>query len=305
MVMAEKDVVIIGGGPAGMAAAIWCADLGLSHCLLEKDGATGGQLHKIYNPIPNYPGEKTIAARDLAEKFAGHATALGGEMRTRAHVVSLDERSLMVGLDSGERLQAKAIVLATGVRRRRLGLPGETELVGVLESGAKQAAEVANARVAIVGGGDAAFENALILAKYASEVTVIHHSDKFRARREFFDPVSRDPKIKIIKASVVKELVGEEGKLKDIVLDGKNGTQRIAADFLLVRIGVAPNSELLKDPVKLDGKGYVIIDANCETNVEMLFAIGDVASPLSPTIATAVGQAATAIKVIKSRLVAS
>jgi len=305
MVMVEKDVLIIGCGPAGMAASIWCSDLGLSHFALEKEDSTGGQLHKIYNPITNYPGIRSIAARDLAGSFAEQVTAMGGEMRASSSVISVDGSSLTAELASGEKLWAKAIVLATGVRRRRLDLPGEAELRGVLESGAKQAAETAGARVAIVGGGDAAFENALILSKYASEVTLIHHSDRFRARAEFLDPVRRDPKIKIIESTVVRELVGEKGDLKEIGLDGKNGTQRIPTDFLLVRIGVAPNSELVKGFVNLDAKRYVITDATCETGVEMVFAIGDVASPLSPTIATAVGQAATAIKVIKMRLAKS
>ncbi len=298
----KKDVLIIGGGPAGMAASIWCADLKLAHLMLEKEASTGGQLHKIYNPITNYPGIRTTNARELAENIAKQTAALGGEMRTNSSAVSIDARSMSVELASGESLQAKAIVLATGVRRRRLDLPGEAELAGVLESGAKQATETAGARVAIVGGGDAAFENALILAKYASEVTVIHHSDKFRAREQFLEPARQDPKIKILGSCVVRELVGQNGVLKELVLEGKDGTQHIAVDRLLVRIGVVPNSELVKGFVGLDAKGYVVTDANCETNAAMIFAVGDVASPLSPTIATAVGQAATAIKVIKARL---
>jgi len=298
----KKDVLIIGGGPAGMAASIWCADLKLAHLMLEKEASTGGQLHKIYNPIANYPGIWTTNARELAENIAKQTAALGGEMRTNSSAVSIDARSMSVELASGESLQAKAIVLATGVRRRRLDLPGEAELAGVLESGAKQAAETAGERVAIVGGGDAAFENALILAKYASEVTVIHHSDKFRAREQFLEPARQDPKIKILGSCVVRELVGQNGVLKELVLEGKDGTQRIAVDRLLVRIGVVPNSELVKGFVGLDARGYVVTKATCETNSALIFAVGDVASPLSPTIATAVGQAATAIKVIKARL---
>lgn len=305
MATAEKDVLIIGGGPAGLAASIWCSDLGLSHFVIEKEDSTGGQLHKIFNPITNYPGIEKITARDLEENFADQAKALGGEIRARSGVVSLDADRMVVELGSGESMQAKAIVLATGVRRRRLDLPGEADLAGVLESGAKQAAETSNARVAIVGGGDAAFENALILAKNASAVTVIHHSDKFRARAEFLDPARTNPKIEIVGNAVVKALIGENGRLKEIVLEGKNGERRIETDYLLARIGVVPNSELVKGSVKLDAKGYVATDANCETNLSMIFAVGDVAAPLSPTIATAVGQAATAIKVIKSRLASS
>lgn len=298
----EKDVVIIGCGPAGMAASIWCADLGLSHIAAEKGSAFGGQLSKIFQPITNYPGIASIDSRGLADALIGQAEAVGGDLRAKSDVISIDPNRLTVELASGVQLTTKAIVLATGVRRCRLDLAGETELEGILESGAKQAAETANARVAVVGGGDAAFENALILSKFASEVTVIHHSSRFRAREQFLEPARRDPKIRIIESAVVRELVGHNGKLKALTVDGRDGIMQIDADFLLVRTGVVPNSELIASFAKLDPKGYAVIDANCETTAAMIFAVGDVASPLAPTIPTAVGQAATAIKVIRQRL---
>ena len=302
MASVEKDVVIIGGGPAGMAAAIWCADLGLSNIVLERDDSTGGQLKKIFQPVRNYPGIREIDSRKLADEFAEQAKALGGDLRIDSSVASIDPEALRVELASGDWIKAKAVVLATGVRRRRLDLPGETELSGVLESGAKQAAETTNARVVVVGGGDAAFENALILAKFASEVTLVHHSSHFRARAEFLEPVRQNPKIKIIENAVVTDLFGSEGKLQAVGLEDPTGVQRIETDFLLVRTGVMPNSELVEGSVTRDAKGYVIIDANCETSASMIFAIGDVAAPAAPTIATAVGHAAISIKVIRSRI---
>lgn len=302
MASVEKDVVIIGGGPAGMAAAIWCADLGLSNIVLERDDSTGGQLKKIFQPVRNYPGIRKIDSRKLANEFAEQAKALGGDLRIDSSVASIDPEALRVELASGDWIKAKAVVLATGVRRRRLDLPGETELSGVLESGAKQAAETTNARVVVVGGGDAAFENALILAKFASEVTLVHHSSHFRARAEFLEPVRQNPKIKIIENAVVTDLFGSDGKLQAVGLEDPTGVQRIETDFLLVRTGVMPNSELVEGLVTRDAKGYVIIDANCETSASMIFAIGDVAAPSAPTIATAVGHAAISIKVIRSRI---
>ncbi|MCC6452634.1 MAG: NAD(P)/FAD-dependent oxidoreductase [Acidobacteria bacterium] len=302
MASVEKDVVIIGGGPAGMAASIWCSDLGLSNIVLERGDSTGGQLKKIFQPVRNYPGIQEIDSRKLADEFAEQAKALGGDLRIDSSAASIDPKALRVELASGEWIKAKAVVLATGVRRRRLDLPGETELSGVLESGAKQAAETTNARVVVVGGGDAAFENALILAKFASEVTLVHHSSHFRARAEFLEPVRQNPKIKIIENAVVTDLFGSDGKLQAVGLKDPSGVQRIETDFLLVRTGVMPNSELVEGLVTWDARGYVIIDANCETSAPMIFAIGDVAAPSAPTIATAVGHAATAVKVIKARL---
>lgn len=302
MASVEKDVVIIGGGPAGMAASIWCSDLGLSNIVLERDDSTGGQLKKIFQPVRNYPGIREIDSRKLANEFAEQAKALGGDLRIDSSAASIDPEALRVELASGEWIKAKAVVLATGVRRRRLDLPGETELSGVLESGAKQAAETTNARVVVVGGGDAAFENALILAKFASEVTLVHHSSHFRARAEFLEPVRQNPKIKIIENAVVTDLFGSDGKLQAVGLEHPSGVQRIETDFLLVRAGVMPNSELVEGIVTRDAKGYVIIDANCETSASMIFAIGDVAAPSAPTIATAVGHAAISTKVIRSRI---
>lgn len=302
MASVEKDVVIIGGGPAGMAASIWCADLGLSNIVLEREDSMGGQLKKIFQPVRNYPGIREIDSRKLADEFAEQAKALGGELRIDSSAASIDPEALRVELASGGEIKAKAVVLATGVRRRRLDLPGETELSGVLESGAKQAAETTNARVVVVGGGDAAFENALILAKFASEVTLVHHSSHFRARAEFLEPVRQNPKIKIIENAVVTDLFGSEGKLQAVGLEDPTGVQRIETDFLLVRTGVMPNSELVEGSVTRDAKGYVIIDANCETSASMIFAIGDVAAPSASTIATAVGHAAISIKVIRSRI---
>ena len=302
MASVEKDVVIIGGGPAGMAASIWCSDLGLSNIVLERDDSTGGQLKKIFQPVRNYPGIREIDSRKLADEFAEQAKALGGDLRIDSSAASIDPEALRVELASGEWIKAKAVVLATGVRRRRLDLPGETELSGVLESGAKQAAETTNARVVVVGGGDAAFENALILAKFASEVTLVHHSSHFRARAEFLEPVRQNPKVKIIENAVVTDLFGSDGKLQAVGLEDPSGVQRIETDFLLVRTGVMPNSELVEGIVTRDAKGYVIIDANCETSAPMIFAIGDVAAPSAPTIATAVGHAAISTKVIRSRI---
>ena len=302
MASVEKDVVIIGGGPAGMAASIWCSDLGLSNIVLERDDSTGGQLKKIFQPVRNYPGIREIDSRKLADEFAEQAKALGGDLRIDSSAASIDPEALRVELASGEWIKAKAVVLATGVRRRRLDLHGETELSGLLESGAKQAAETTNARVVVVGGGDAAFENALILAKFASEVTLVHHSSHFRARAEFLEPVRQNPKVKIIENAVVTDLFGSDGKLQAVGLEDPSGVQRIETDFLLVRTGVMPNSELVEGIVARDAKGYVIIDANCETSAPMIFAIGDVAAPSAPTIATAVGHAAISTKVIRSRI---
>lgn len=298
------DVVIIGGGPAGLSAAAWCSDLGLSAVLIEEADTPGGQLHLINNPIANYAGLAAANGREFAAKLLDWEKqfAFLRLIGTRAESVSAEPFSVRTA--KGEEFRPSAVILATGVSRRKLGLAGEEELVGkgVLRSGAGQREEARGKHVIIVGGGDAALENAVLLSEFAKRVTVVHRSREFRARPEFLAKAKASANVDFKTETYVTAIRGEEIFEGVNVAEPGGAGDSIDADLLLVRIGFKPNSELLRGLAELDVSGYVQVDVNSETSIPMIYACGDVANPISPTISTAAGMGATAAKAIKARL---
>ena len=302
------DVVIIGGGPAGMAAALWCADLGLESILFEGSREIGGQLLKIHNRIDNYIGLKTSNGREMRDVFAGQIAAARTVTRSSALVTGIDVNGMSVLLADGSVVPGRSLIIATGVRRRKLGIPGEDEFVGrgVLDSGAASRDRVHGKRVVVVGGGDAAFENALILAENAVSVTLLHRTVKFSAREEFISNAMQNAKIEIV-GNVQLTRINGDAAVDEVeylsLVTGKTTT--IPADAVVIRIGVEPNSEVLPPEIELDDRGYVVTDKMCMTSVPLVFAIGDIANPLAPTINGAAGDAATAVKAAYRLLAAS
>lgn len=300
----QFDVIIVGGGAAGIAAAVWCDDLDLTSCIIERSSDLGGQLHWIHNPIGNYPGATFRDGSESARRFKDSILGRRVVVMTDARVIGIDAKATNVELDGGQVISGKAIVFATGVRRRKLLVPGEEEFAGrgILGSGSRDRHEASGSIAAVVGGGDAALENALILADHAEKVFLVHRREGFSARKEFINAVGEQKRIEPVLGAQVKEFGGSE-KLKFIDLDrGSAGSQRLAVDKAVVRVGVEPNSDLLKGSVVLDGSGYVVVDRLGRTSVPNIYAIGDVACPESPTIASAVGSAATAIKDLASSI---
>jgi thioredoxin reductase (NADPH) len=284
-----------------MSAAQWCCELGIEAVLIESAGVLGGQLPRIYNPINNVLGLEVSNGREMQESFLASVARRAFDRRTGSPVTELDTDEKAATIAGGEVIRASALILATGVRRRKLGIAGEETFrgKGILESGAKEHEGVEGKRVLIVGGGDAAIENALILADHASRVIVSHRRSEFTARKEFLDAARRHPRIEFITGDVPEEITGgdrvEYVGLKN-AYTGKS--YKLPVDNVLIRIGVEPNSELVRDQVKLNDRGYVSIDSQCRTSVEGVFAAGDVANPISPTISSAVGHGATAAKAV-------
>ena len=296
----QFDVIIVGGGPAGMAAALWSDELELASCLIDPASNFGGQLHWIHNPISNYPGATYNNGEAVYRALSKSLSSRKFTQMSDSRVASIDHMSVAVTLDDGRDISAKAIVLSTGVRRRRLGVPGESEFKGrgVLESGSRDKGEASGRSAAVVGGGDAALENALILSEFAEKVYLIHRRDEFSAREEFVKAVSRNGRIEVILNARVKEFGGSE-LLEFVDLElASGGSSRIAVDNAVVRIGVQPNSELVQGIAELDRSGYVDVDRQGQTSASGIYAIGDVANPMSPTISTATGSASSAIKSI-------
>ncbi len=296
------DVIIIGGGPGGLSAAQWCADLGMKAIVLEKEAEFGGQLLWTFNSINNYLGTKQTTGRELRDRFVEHVESTGLiERMCGVEIASVNLANKTVCLTDGKQFLSKAIIIATGVRRRKLGVPGEKEFAGrgVLESGAKSLNSIVGKTVAIVGGGDAALENALILSKTAEKVIIIHRRGQFSARPDFIERVSTQTKIASIYNSTIIEIFGNT-TVTAIELQNTASSQRsqISVDAVLIRIGVVPNTELFHGQIPFTGPEYIGIDTYSATTVPGIYAIGDVASPLSPTIANAVGQGSAAAKAI-------
>jgi thioredoxin reductase (NADPH) len=300
------DVAIIGGGVAGISAALWCDDLGLSAVLLEEKSELGGQLLWVHNEIKNYLGREARNGRELRDAFVEQSAKRRFELLLSAPVAAVDLQKREILTADGARISARALVIATGVRRRRLQVAGETEFAGrgIIESGKKDAARVAGKRVLIAGGGDAAFENALILAETSAQVTLVHRGKNFRAREEFTEKAKNQPKIDILTETAVEKIGGSDERVESVgLINLANGEKRsLAVDAVLIRIGVEPNTELLRGKLKLDRDGYIEVDRDGATTAPGVYAAGDVANPVAPTINSAAGTGATVVKAIFSLL---
>ncbi len=295
------DVIIIGGGAAGVSAALWCDELQLKTLLLEAGSELGGQLLRIYNPIKNHLGIETENGRELRDIFLKQIKNRQFDVRLKSEIEQIDLQSKTVTLIGGKNFRARTIIVATGVRRRKLNVEGEEEFTGrgIIESGKRDANLVRNKKVCVIGGGDAALENALILAETASKVTLIHRRKSFRARAEFIEQAENNRKIKILTETILQKIVGGE-KVEAVELKDLNTKEKFTVNVqaVIFRIGVEPNTEFLHGRVALDENGYIKINQNCETNVKGIFAVGDVANPLAPTVSSAVGMGATAVKTL-------
>ena len=299
------DVIIIGAGPAGLSAASWCDELGLDTLLLEQAEQVGGQLHSIFNPIRNYLGCDARDGQELLQAFTGNLEKAEFDQWTQTSIESVNLRARTISLRSGEQLQAIAIIIATGVRRRELGIDGEKQFIGkgIIESGSRDKQSFAGRDVCVVGGGDAAAENALLLADVCPTVTLVHRGKKLRARREFTEQLQANHCITVFTESVLTRIIGDD-EVQAVEILRKDGLKpfQLAVRGVLIRVGVEPNTELFRDQLALDEQGYVAVNRDQETNLDFVFAIGDVSNPLSPTISSAIGAGATAAKVIASRL---
>ncbi len=299
------DVIIIGAGPAGLSGALWCDELGLDTIVLEQNEQTGGQLHSIYGPVENYPG---VRANNGSEFFARFSEGVGEaefDLWTNSEIESVDLKAKRVRLRSGEELQSISIIIATGVRRRQLGIPGEAEFVGhgIIESAKRDRDAFAGRDVCVIGGGDAAAENALLLAEVCPTVTLVHRSKALRARQTFVQQLQGQHCITVFPESVVTRILGNN-EVAAVEIRRKDALKpfQMAVQGVVIRIGVEPNTDHFRGQIQLDDAGYAVVTSQQETNVANVFAIGDVSNSLAPTISGAAGAGATAAKVIASRL---
>lgn len=284
---------------------MWCDELGLDTLVIERGAEVGGQLLRVYNPVGNYLGLRAENGRELCDRFKEQVEESDFDLWTEAEIESVDLQAHRVRLRSGEDLRAIGIIIATGVSRRRLNVPGEEALKGrgVAESGVGDRDMLSGKDVCVVGGGDAAAENALMLAEVCPTVTLVHRGTTLRARREFAERLKSEHRVTVFTEATLERIIGDE-RVEAVEIRRKGALKpfQVAVQGVLIRIGVEPNTELFREQLRTDERGYVMVTSEQETSIENVFAIGDVSNPLAPTIAGATGAGATAAKVIASRL---
>ncbi|KEO81658.1 NAD(P)/FAD-dependent oxidoreductase [Tumebacillus flagellatus] len=304
---ARTDVLILGGGPAGLSAAIWCKRLGMEHLLLEQAEELGGQLHVIHNEIFDYPGLWAANGLEVKRVFEENVRRVGCALQTGAKVLAIDVAQGVLwwqlpeqrGTRDVSELRFQSLILATGSADRRLGVPGEAEMIerGEVYSASRDRGFFSGKKVAVAGGGDRALEGALLLADSGAHVTLIHRSERFRARREFRSRVMGHPGIELLTYAQVTGVLGTERVTGVEVMLSGGERRRLAAEALFVRVGVEPNSHLVRGQVETDEDGFVKVDEVGQTSAETVFAVGDVCTrPVYSSIAKAVGHGMTAAK---------
>ncbi len=291
------DLIILGGGPAGLTAGIYAMRAALKTVLIEK-GVPGGQV-AITKDVENYPGFIEIGGFELCEKFLQHAKHYDLEIVEKEAVSTepgIEYHS--VRLVDGTVLRSHAVILAAGGTAQKLTIPGEDENFG---KGVSYCATCdgfffRNQTVAVVGGGDTALEDALYLAKITSKVYLIHRRDAFRGSRILQQRVFAEPRIEILYNTVATEVLSNEKGVRGLALkDTLTGAERaIDTDGVFIFVGFKPNNLIVPAGVKLSTSGYVVTDEKCETTIPGLFAVGDLRQKYANQIVLAAADGCTA-----------
>lgn len=291
------DLIIIGGGPAGLAAAIYAGRSRLKTLIIEKM-VLGGQASNAYF-IENYPGfPDGISGAELGRKMTEQANKLGLQViwGNAVKLKTADRKQLEVQVD-GQTLKGKAVILATGSENQKLAVPGEEEFRGrgVSYCATCDGAFYKNKNIMVAGGGNSAIEEALFLTRFAAKVSVVHRRDELRADKILAERAKGHPKIYFFWHSAIEEIKGEKFVKEAILKDLTTGKKLIVpVDGIFIYIGSKPGSDLVKDLVKLDEQGYIITDDKMKTSLEGIFAAGDVRRKNLRQIVTAAADGASA-----------
>lgn len=290
----ERDIIIVGGGPAGLTAAIYCSRANLKTVVLEEQ-SIGGQI-VFTTDIENYPGfPDGVIGPELGSLIEKQAKRFGAEISYET-LKQIDVDKKRVHTDKNV-YSCKALILAMGAAPMKLNIEKEAELTGrgISYCATCDGAFFRDQVVAVVGGGNTAIEEALFLTNFAKTVYIIHRRDKFRAEKYLQSKALNHQKIKPLWNCVVKEIIGEdslEGVIVNNVVTGKE--ERINLNGLFIFVGYKPRTDLVKDVVRLDKDGYILTDEYAATNVPWIFAAGDCRKKPYKQIATAVGDGCTA-----------
>lgn len=294
------DTIILGGGPAGLSAAIYASRGAVSTAIVDVN-MLGGQPSN-YLELENYPGFQVIGGYDLMEKFEEHADKFGVKKFPMQEIQSVDLKSKTIVTNKYE-FKAKTIIIATGAQPMKLGVPGEKEFVGrgVSYCAVCDGAFYKNKVVAVVGGGNAAVEEAMYLTKFADKVYVIHRRNELRADKIVQERAFKNDKIEFIWDSVVKEIKGDN-LVNTAVLENVKTKEisNLSVNGVFPYIGMTPNVENISGQLQQDARGFIVTDETMATSVEGVFAAGDVrTTPLRQVITAAADGAVGAVYAVK------
>jgi thioredoxin reductase (NADPH) len=305
----DYEVVIIGAGPSGMCAGLYAGRSMLKSVVLER-GFPGGELLNT-EVIEDYIGFEHVLGHELATKFQNHAEKFGAEIRTSTPVDSVTKTPdgmFDVVVENGDVFRAPTVVVTAGGTPVKLNVPGEIEYAGkgVSYCAICDGAFYKGHTILVVGGGDAALEEADFLTRYATKVYLVHRRDSFRASKIVQQRAFANPKIEVITDTVVDAIVGQDGLMTHAKIRNlKSGAASdLIATGIFIFIGFTPNTGMIKEHVAHDSAGYLITDANMQTSVPGLFAAGDVRAQLTRQVTTAVGDATTAAIAVEKYLTA-
>lgn len=293
----KYDIIIIGAGPAGLSAAIYAQRAGFTTLLLDKSPVGGGQVLSTYE-VDNYLGIPGVSGMELGEKFKNHAVSLGTEF-VCAKVTSVEDkgREKIIHTDKGD-FVAAALIFAAGAHHAKMGVPGEEELtgMGVSYCATCDGAFFKNRKVAVVGGGDVAIEDAIFLSRNCEKVYVIHRRDTFRAANSLVNKARAIPNIEFIIDTTVLEICGDDMVEKLTLSNVRTKEQsHLNVDGIFIAVGIVPDTELLKGLVTMDEKGYILADELGNTSCPGIFAAGDCRKKHLRQIITAVADGANAL----------
>jgi thioredoxin reductase (NADPH) len=302
----DFDLIIVGAGPAGLCAAMY-AGRGMLNAVTLERGAPGGELLNT-DLIEDYPGFASVKGWELAQQMADHAQKFGARIDTATvdKVTRGADDRFTVTTIGGPAYRAPAVILTAGGTPVKLGVPGEKEYAGkgvsycAVCDGAFFKGEV----LAVVGGGDAAVEEADYLTRYASKVYIVHRRDEFRASKIVQERAFANPKIEVIWNKTVPEIAGAEKGVQHLVLEDVNTHERstLAVGGVFIFIGFKPNTGLVEGHPRHDAGGYLLTDERMMTSIPGLFAAGDVRAQVTRQVTTAVGDATTAAIAVEKYL---